>query len=328
MKGSILAWKIGNAAAAAAIVSLAVYFSLKTRIEQEHGPGSWEEWLKATPEVESGTYHASTAAPQKPRNLKARFWTGVPRIADRSVVRLDRHGYSVGYSKRYARPVWVSTYLTGRSPGATSEAQPPILKKWKDDVPDVKTTSPSSQTASPADTTPNLPKWLSWLLGGGAGSSSSPSPLPRGYSRGHFVSPELMGRAYGWTEDSWFNSNQLTAPSQFCSTTWPSLLKLAETYSKIYGGLVLYLVPIYEGSSPHPSHVAMVMVRPSAKGPVSLSLLVSTTATQSSDNPEELLTSAAEIEAQSGVYLFADLPAEWRKYLLHPSQNTLWPTGS
>jgi hypothetical protein len=308
-----------------------VYFSLKSRIEREHGPGSWEEWLKATPEVESGTFHSASTAPQKPRNLKARFWTGVPRIADRSVVRLDRHGYSVGYSKKSNRPLWLSAYLTGRPSESPTPTPSLSLKKWKDDPTLTKAPTP---TSSPTNSDGHhaahskLPSWLSWLRGPADRSSDAKTPLPKGYSRGHFISPELMARSYGWADDSWFKSNQLPAPSGFCNGTWPSLLKLAETYSKIYGGLALYIVPIYRDGTPHPSHVGMVMVRPSAKGPVALSLMVATDGSQDNTAPEKLLTSPAVIEEESGVYLFADLPPEWRKYLLHDSQNVLWPTGS
>jgi hypothetical protein len=138
-----------------------------------------------------------------------------------------------------------------------------------------------------------------------------------------------MEQSYGWGEDAWYKSNKLTSPQDFCQLTWKDLTQLAEKYAKIYRGLVIYVIPLYEDHPTIPSSVALVMVRPSPKGPVATTMMVesSQTGTEPSQNMSGLLHSLTDVEERSGVYLFADLPSAWREYLLHPSQNTLWPTG-
>lgn len=286
----VVVWKFSKIALAFLAVSACAYYSLKGRIENENGPGSWEKWIGAAPDVEP----ASSTAPDRsrPKNLKARFWTGVPRVMDDSLVRLDRHGYSVGYSKSRKRGVWASAYIPGKSP---SHSTPPASAGlWLDDP----------ETTMGRDRT---------------------RPLPKGWRWAPMMPPKLMEAAYGWGRDSWNKSNRFASPERFAEAIWPAATDLAKKYATVYGGVVAVAGPYYADDSELPAGAFLLLLRSGPSGPDSLSFAFPFD--NLSPPPEEMakyLKSAGEIEAMSGVFLFADLPPEWRQYLCSPKQNRMW----
>lgn len=286
MKKSIFIWKITKIAIAFAVIALVSYLSLKNRVEEEHGLGSWEHWIRATPEVED--YVVETKDDLRPRNLKARFWTGVPRSKDSSVVRIDRNGYSLGLSRETGKTAWLSAYIPGK--GAV-ENQNSTLRKWQQE------------------------KY--------ANSSQLDRRSPgRGNEWIHYMPPDLMRDYYGHDADVWMGGNRFSAPTPTALKKWSRCMRMIDKYARLHGGLVVFVVPIYSTSPLDPSKIAVILIRPSEKGP-SVMCSVVDVASATSLTPWELV-SISEVERKTGVYFFADLPTEWRNFLLHSSQNKGW----
>lgn len=290
MKKSIIVWKVVKLTLATSVVFTVAYFSLKDRVEQEHGPGSWDHWIRATPEVEK--YAASSSDDLKPRNLKARFWTGVPRSRDSSVVRIDRSGHSVGLSKSTGRPVWLATYVSGQTSGESNNS---VLRKWQPE--------PSSAI----------------------GPASLKSP-PRGEEWVHYLPPSMMKEYYGHDADVWVGGNRFSIPRHASSEAWTRCMRLVDKYARLYSGLVVFIVPIYgHPSSQSPDKIAVMMVRPSGQGPSAMCISVDPL-DESQGNVSWGIQDINSLEKETGVFFFADLPQEWRSFLLHPSQGKGWPS--
>jgi len=286
VKKGIIAWKLLKIGLAATIVVSVSVFSLKKRVEIEHGPGSWDHWIRATPEVDD--YQAEQMSDLRPKNLKARFWTGVPRSRDSSVVRIDRTGYSVGLSTESGKTAWLATYLPGK---ATSEVPPATLRRWESEK-----YKPESEAEGLS-----LEKDEMWV---------------------HYIPPALMREYYGHDADVWMGGNRFPATEKFATDVWAKNMRVVDKYARMYAGLVVFVVPLYARGTASPEEVAIVMIRPSANGPVAMCVSVKNTAT--TIPPQWSLKSISELEQETGVFLFADLPEEWRKFLLHSSQNKAW----
>jgi hypothetical protein len=192
-------WRIIKILALIAVCLASAYYSLRTRVEKEIGP--WDQWVSEDSSPADGNF-------QKARNLSARFWTGVPRSADGSVSRLDRYGYTLGYSKDHRGVVWASTFLPGKKVVGNTAVPRGI---WKDDsylekmgieVPRVALTGVSQL----------VPSWL-------------------------------MDSFYNYPDDTWYKSNQL----EFAKKTaedWNAHLGRIARWAVVYDGVVSFFGPV------------------------------------------------------------------------------------
>lgn len=288
MKKSILLWKLAKIATVSSIVFGTAYFSLKNRVEEEHGPGSWDHWLRSAPEVESYTTEAKDDL--SPRNLKARFWTGVPRTTDTSVVRIDRNGHSLGISKETGRTAWLATYIPDKE---AMKNQVSVLRKWEPE-----------KYATLAQRTRHSPS--------------------QGEAWAHFIPPQMMKDYYGNDADVWMTGNRFAVPETSAIKAWTKCMRLVDKYARLHSGLVVFIVPIYEPTRLEPLEIAVVLIRPSEKGPVVMCSTFGVAPGSDSSAPPWKLSDLTELEKKTGVFFFADLPPEWRNFLLHPSQNKEW----
>lgn len=286
MKKGIIAWKLLKIGIAVAIVASVSVFSLKKRVEIEHGPGSWDHWIRATPEVDD--YQPTNRDDLRPKNLKARFWTGVPRSRDGSVVRVDRTGYSLGLSTETGKTAWLATYIPGKE---NAKVQPATLRRWVSE----------KYKQEPGSKGSGLEKNEMWV---------------------HYIPPAIMREYYGHDADVWMGGNRFAATEKFANDVWAKSMRVVDKYARMYAGLVVFVVPLYARGTVSPEEIAIVMIRPSANGPTTMCVSVKKSAT--TPPPPWSLKSISELERETGVFLFADLPDEWRRFLLHPSQNKTW----
>jgi hypothetical protein len=286
IRKSILAWKLGKIAIAISLVSSCAYVSLKHRVEEELGEGSWEHWIRATPEVED--YTPDPKDELRPRNLKARFWTGVPRTLDESTIRIDRSGYSLGLSRQTGKTLWLASYIPGGNVPAQS---PPSIRKWE-----IEEHLPSSyrERTSPG-------KGRNWV---------------------HYVPPTLMKDYYSHDRDTWMTGNRFGAPKGDGLKAWSKGIRILDKYARLYSGVVVFIIPIYDQDTSNPREIGLVLIRPSETGPTVMCLVASF------PDPPSLaswrMMNLSDLEKKTGVFLFADLPSEWRNFLIHPSQNREW----
>lgn len=153
-------WRFAKILVVAAVLGGSAYYSLRTRVESEIGP--WEQWIGKDPtrgEVNT----------QKPKNLQGRFWTGVPRGGAADIGRIDRHGYSLGYSLSEEGASWAAVFLPG---GKVARNKGPSRGIWNND--------------------PEIP---------GKAAKRMPG--------GQLVPGWLMDSFYGFSDDTWYRSNMV-----------------------------------------------------------------------------------------------------------------------
>lgn len=286
MSADVLAWKLGKLLLALGLFLGVCYFSLVKRVEREKG--SWEAWLKEAPVLE-GEKGGEPKKPGEPRNLKARFWTGIPRSRNPDVARVDHYGYSSGVVKKTGGVVWEAFYLPAGTSTKTPEKKPGL---WKDD--------------------------------GGVGGRVA-EELPWGWEWVQIVPGGLMVNAYGWGDDAWKTSNRTMMRKGFPAEIWAPLMKLFQEYAVVHGGVVVFAGPVREGGG-EPTAFYAIVLKSSPRGPEVLCLLIPSGAKQRGELEfARYLVPVSTVEQATGLVFFADLPAEWRNYLLSKPQRTMWP---
>lgn len=194
----LVIWRLAKILTVIAILGGSAYYSLRTRVENEIGP--WEQWVGIDPTQ-------GEENPQKPKNLQGRFWTGVPRGGPADTGRIDRHGYSLGYSPSSNEASWAAMFLPG---GKVSKDTSVARGIWRDD--------------------PELPS------SGGRGEQGESTQL---------VPEWLMDSFYNYGNDTWHKSNKLRASIEIAED-WNSHLQVISDYATVYGGVVAFIGP-YQG---------------------------------------------------------------------------------
>jgi len=208
-----------------AICLASAYYSLRTRVEKEIGP--WEQWVKEDPPG-NGDY-------RKPRNLSARFWTGVPRSSDSGIGRLDRYGYTLGYSRDAKISSWAAVFLPqGKVPRNIGVSR----GIWVDD--------------------PELGK---------VGDSAKGVGLT---GVGQLVPQWMMDSFYDHSADTWNKSNRIPVRKNTAEAWNEHLGKIAQ-WALVYGGVVAFFGPVNhdDGSKGFFS----ITLRRGERGPEALSFL-------------------------------------------------------
>lgn len=183
-----------------AVLAGSAYYSLRTRVEAEVGP--WEQWIGKDPT--RGEINT-----QKPKNLQGRFWTGVPRGGAEDIGRIDRHGYSLGYSLVENEAGWAAVFLPGGKVGKSTGVTRGI---WDND--------------------PEIPRGPKDRKGGGGGQ---------------LVPEWLMDSFYGFGGDTWYRSNAVDYGMK-TMLDWNAHLEAISDYAAVYGGVVAFFGP-YKGST-------------------------------------------------------------------------------
>lgn len=196
----LVIWRFAKILTVVAVLAGSAYYSLRTRVEAEIGP--WEKWVGKDPTK-------SEVNTQKPKNLKGRFWTGVPRGGGGDVGRIDRHGYSLGYSLSRGGAEWAAVFLPGDKVASDTK---PGRGIWIDD-----------------------PEITRKEGGGRAGGGTG----------GQIVPGWLMDSFYGLDDDTWYRSN-IVDYGEKTMKDWSTHLGEIADYAAVYGGVVVFLGP-YRG---------------------------------------------------------------------------------
>jgi hypothetical protein len=191
----LTAWRLVKILLAGAVLVASAYYSLRSRVETEIGP--WEQWVRMDPT-------SREANPTKPKNLQGRFWTGIPRAKAVDIGRIDRHGYSLGYSQSGGGAAWAATFLPGDKVSNNSGVSQGI---WEDD--------------------PEIP------IKKGA---------ERRRKGGQLVPGWLMDSFYGYGADTWYRSNMVEFAEKTMED-WNTHLGVIADYAAIYGGVVAFFGP-------------------------------------------------------------------------------------
>lgn len=223
---SILIWRILKILLVVVICGASAYYSLRTRVEKEIGP--WEQWIG-----DDSTRDETDT--RKPRNLHARFWTGVPRGGDGDMVRIDRHGYSLGYSRYGGRALWAAVFLPG---GKVSQEARRDRGIWKND--------------------PEIAKWPRQ-------DKSNEDAL-------QIVPAWLMDSFYGYSGDTWYRTNRAFS-DKADGEVWEDHLKLVADYAAVYDGVIAFFGP-YEDQAGGGRGFFSIVLRKGSSGPEVLAFLL------------------------------------------------------
>ncbi len=224
---SLIFWRFAKILLVLGVLSASAYYSLRDRVEREIGP--WEQWVGADPTDKE-------VSPLKPRNLKGRFWTGVPRGGGADVTRIDRHGYSLGYSLGEGRTVWAAYLLPGNKPVGVAEVSRGI---WKDDAEIDFTQKSGRRELSKA---------------------------------GQLVPYWLMQNFYEHAEDTWYHTNRVEGGYK-TFVAWNQHLKEISEYAAVYGGVVCYSGPFANHETGEQGFFT-VLLRKGERGPEALGFLL------------------------------------------------------